>query len=123
MPMLFDRLVNLTGRQLDLFVSDADSTPALTLPASDVRVSIPIEEFRSAHSLCLGPAIPLLVERWAEAPEGMPEAADGVLYVVTQPVAEALWRAGRRDVARPGRPIFRDGRQAGVVGLVHGREA
>jgi hypothetical protein len=116
--------VNLTGRTLDLFSSEQDEGPTLSIPPEpgSPRVVIPTTETQ----ICTYSGIPLTRERWGELPAEMPEPQYGVLYVVTQPVAMALWARGRVDVARPGRPIFRerDGRrdQVGVVGLSLGQD-
>jgi len=122
--MNISKIVNLTGRTLDLFASaeDAESTLSIQPEPGAPRVVIPTTE--TAVSEYAG--IPLTRERWGKLPAEMPEPQDGVLYVVTQPVAMALWAHGRTDVARPGVPLFRerDGRrdQVGVVGLSLGQD-
>jgi len=102
-------IVNLTPHPLKLMLEAGERT----VPPSGTLARC-VENATKAEPLG---DIPLVRKTFGEV-EGLPEPAEGTVYVTSALAAQAAWAKGRLDVYCPGDPVRdADGRIIGCRGL------
>ena len=91
------KLKNLTPHELVFITSSGE----FRLPASDKPARVEVES-RKAGEIA---GLPVIIQRFGEEIENLPEPQDGVVYVVSALAAQAAWAQGRNDIVTVADPV------------------